>query len=197
MPSAPSTWLSRPPSTSARRSSTARCGDSIAAVSFVQVPSPHSPRSHQLASASKKQSLGQAAVQQPLAGRNHGRRGSRGRLSALCPPRPRTQGETSGATCCGSRPGRRLPRWHGGTASGTHLAKSKLAWPPGRRLLGPADAFALNGARELRRGFGVLDGRRALADEPERRRAAFPRQPADEDEPDADRGPRPIWAARA
>ena len=99
---------------------------------------------HQLAardatSSSHQQSRNRAQARPPFSG---------GRRSAPRTPRPRAQGETSGATCCGGCLG-----GGGGEDGDTHLSKSKLA--------GKTDHESFV----------------KVSDEPERRRAALPRPP--------------------
>ena len=76
-------------------------------------------------------------------------------------------------------------------------AHLEACWPaapgrlsPGQHTVSPRTVCESSGEVS-----GVLYGRRALADEPERRRAALPRPP-DGDDRAADRGPRPISAVR-
>ncbi|KAG2655646.1 hypothetical protein PVAP13_1KG027233 [Panicum virgatum] len=131
-----------------------------------------------------------------LAGRSPGRRGGRGRRSAPRPGRARRVrraprlavaaatggggGAEDGDTAHGTR-----------ACGGTHLSKSKQL--AGRRAVVSSGQQTLSPITD-RESFGkvpgVLHGRPLLADEPERRRAALPRQP-DGDDPAADRVPPP------
>ena len=83
------------------------------------------------------------------------------------------------------------------------VAAATMAARTSRSLLSPGPGASLPGKHTVSprteressgEVSGVLYGRRALADEPEQRRAALPRPP-DGDDRAAD-GPRPIWAAR-
>jgi len=83
----------------------------------------------------------------------------------------------------------------GDTAGGTHLSKSKqLAGRRGAVSSGQQTLSPRTDGESSRKVSGILDGRRALADEPARRRAALPCVPDLKDRV-VDRSPRPIWAA--
>ena len=107
------------------------------------------------------------------------------------------QGETSGATCCGGNPGGGGGGVDGDTAGGTHLYKSKqLAGRRGAISSGQQTLSPRTDGESSRKVSGILDGRRALADEPARRRVALP-CPPEEDDGAADQSPRPISTAGA
>ena len=158
-----------------------RHGELIAAVPFVQAPSPTARDATSL----HHQARNRAQPPRPLAAARRltsrrtepGRRGGCVRRSAPCPPRPHAQGETSGATCCAGLPRGRRPAALAKTATRhaarTHLSKSKQL--AGRRAVVFSGQQTLSPRTDRESSVkvpGVLDGRRA----PRRRARATPRR---------------------